>query len=211
MMREAVFSILTLLKFTFAAVQMPSHIWLFMTPMDCSTLGFPVLHHVSELTQTHVHWVCDAIQPSCFCCPLLLLPSVFPFIRVFSYESALHIRWPKHWSFSFSISPSSNEYSGLISFRIDWLDPFAIQGTLKSLLHHNLKGSILQHSAFFMVHLSHPYMATGKTIALTLWIFVIKVMSLVSNTLSRFVILPRSKHLLILWLHSPSALILEPK
>ena len=159
MMREAVFSILTLLKFTFAAVQMPSHIWLFMTPMDCSTLGFPVLHHVSELTQTHVHWVCDAIQPSCFCCPLLLLPSVFPFIRVFSYESALHIRWPKHWSFSFSISPSSNEYSGLISFRIDWLDILVVQLTLKSLLkHHNLKASILWHWTFFMVQLSHPYM-----------------------------------------------------
>ena len=158
MMREAVFSILTLLKFTFAAVQMPSHIWLFMTPMDCSTLGFPVLHHVSELTQTHVHWVCDAIQPSCFCCPLLLLPSVFPFIRVFSYESALHIRWPKHWSFSFSISPSSNEYSGLISFRIDWLDILVVQLTLKSLLkHHNLKASILWHSAFFTVQFSHSW------------------------------------------------------
>ena len=125
--------------------------------MDCSTLGFPVLHHVSELTQTHVHWVCDAIQPSCFWCPLLLLPSVFPFIRVFSYESALHIRWPKHWSFSFSISPSSNEYSGLISFRIDWLDILVVQPTLKSLLkHHNLKASILWHSAFFTVQFSHP-------------------------------------------------------
>ena len=140
----------------------------------------------------------------------LLLPSIFPIIRVFASESALCIRWPKHWSFSFSTS-HSKEYSGLISFRIDWLDPFAIQGTLKSLLHHNLKGSVLQHSAFFMVHLSHPYMATGKTIALTLWIFVFKVMSLLFNTLSRFVIHPRSKHLLILWLHSPSALILEPK
>ena len=142
--------------------------------------------------------------------PLFFLSSIFPSIRVFSNESFVCKRRPQYWSFSFSIIPSS-KYSGLISFRIDWLDPFAIQGTLKSLLHHNLKGSILQHSAFFMVHLSHPYMATGKTIALTLWIFVIKVMSLVFNTLSRFVILPRSKHLLILWLHSPSALILEPK
>ena len=123
----------------------------------------------------------------------LLLPSIFPIIRVFASESALCIRWPKHWSFSFSTT-HSKEYSGLISFRIDWLDPFAIQGTLKHLLHHNLKGLILQHSAFFMVHLSHPYMATGKTIALTIQIFVGKVMSLLFNMRSRLVIafLPRS-------------------
>ena len=120
------------------------------------------------------------------CCPLLLPPSIFPSIRVFPNESTLRIRWPKHWSFSFSISPS-NEYSGLISFRINWFDLLSVQGTFKSLLqHHNLKASILQHSAFFTVQLSHPYMTTGKTIALTLWTFVSKMMSLFFNTLSRF-------------------------
>ena len=134
------------------------------------------------------------------CHPLLLLPSIFPSIRVFSKESVLHIRWPKYWSFS--ISPS-NEYSGLISFRIDWLDLLPVQGTLKSLLqHHSSKSSILQHSAFFIVQLSHPYVTTGKTIALTSWTFVSKVISLLFNMLSRLVIafLPRSKCLLILWL-----------
>ena len=147
------------------------------------------------------------------CHPLLLLPLVFLSIGVFSSESALHIRWSKYWSFSFSISPSS-EYSGLISFRIDWLDLLAVQGTLNSLLqHHSSKASILQHSAFFMVQLSHPYMTTGKTIALTIWTFVGKVMSLLFNMLSRFVIafLLRSKHLLISRLQSQSVLILEPK
>ena len=147
------------------------------------------------------------------CRPLLLLPSVFPSISVFSNESALRIRWPKYWSFSFSISPS-NEYSGLISFRINWLDLLAVQGTLKSLLqHHSSKASILWYSTFFMVQLSHPYMTTGKTIALTMWTFVGKVMSLLFNMLSRLVIafLPRGKHLLISWLQSPSAVILEPK
>ena len=147
------------------------------------------------------------------CCPLLLLPSIFPSIRVFSSESVLHIRWPKYWSFSFSISPS-NEYSGLISFRIDWFDLLAVQSTLKNLLqHHSSKASVLQLSVFFMVQLSHPYTTTGKTIALTRWAFVGKVMFLLFNMLSRFVIafLPRSKCLLISWLHSPSALILEPK
>ena len=136
------------------------------------------------------------------CCPLLLLPPIPPSIRVFSNESALHIRWPKFWSFSFSISPS-NEYSGLISFRMDWLDFLAVQGTLKSLLqYHSSKASILRHSAFFTVQLSHPYMTTGKTIALTRRTFVAKVMSLFFNMLSRLVItfLPRSKHLLISWL-----------
>ena len=133
------------------------------------------------------------------CCPLLLLPSVFPRIRVFSNESGLHIRWPKYWSFSFSISPS-NEYSVLISFRMDYLDLLAVQGTLKSLLqYHSSKALILHHSAFFMDQLSHPYMTTGKTISLTRWTFVGKVMSLLFNMLSRLVITfhPRSKHLLI--------------
>ena len=145
------------------------------------------------------------------CHPLLLLPSIFPSIRVFSTESALHIRWPKYWSFSFNISPS-NEHPGLISFRMDWLDLLADQVTLKSLLQlHSSKESILQHSAFFIVQLSHPYTTTGKTIALTRWTFVGKVMSLLFNILSSFVItfLPRSKHLLISWLQSPSAVILE--
>ena len=144
------------------------------------------------------------------CCPLLLLPSIFLSIRVFSDESVLRIRWPKNWSFSFNIIPS-NEYSGLISFRMDWLDLLAVQGTLKSLLqHHSSKPSILQRSAFFTVQLSHPYMTTGKTIALT---FVGEVMSLLFNTLSRLVVtfLPRSKRLLISWLQSPSAVILRSK
>ena len=147
------------------------------------------------------------------CPPLLLLPKIFPSIKVFSNESVLRIRWPKYWSFSFSISPS-NEYSGLISFRIDWLDLLAVQGTLKSLLqHHSSKASILWHSAFFMIQLSHSSMTTGKTIALTIQTFVGKVMSLLFNTLSRFAIafFPRNKHLLISWLQSPSAVILEPK
>ena len=146
------------------------------------------------------------------CRPLLLLPSIFPRIRVFSNESALPIRWPNDWSFSFSISPS-NEHSGPVSFRMDWLDLLAVQGTLKSLLQqHNSKSSILQRSAFFIVQLSHPYMTTGKTVALTRWTFVGKLMSLLCNMLSRLVItfLPRSKRLLISWLQSPSAVILEP-
>ena len=147
------------------------------------------------------------------CCPLLLPPSIFPSIRVFSNESVLHIRWPKYWSFSFSINPS-NEYSGLISFRMDWLDLLSVQGTLQSLLqHHSSKASILRCSAFFIVQLSHPYMTTGKTIALTRWTFVGKVMYLLFNILSGLVItfLPRSKRLLISWLQSPSAVILELK
>ena len=146
------------------------------------------------------------------CHPLLLLPSIFPSIRVFSNESVFCIRWPKYWSFSFSISPS-NEYSGLISFRMDWLDLLAVHGTLKSLLqHHSSKASVLQCSAFFIVQLSHPYMTTGKTIALTRWTFAGKVISLLFNMLSRLVIAfpPRSKCLLISWLQSPSAVILEP-
>ena len=146
------------------------------------------------------------------CHPLLLLPLIPPSIRVFSNESVLRMRWPKYWSFSFSIS-SSKEHPGLISFRMDWLDLLAVQGTLKSLLqHHSSKASILRGSAFFTVQLSHPYMTTGKTIALTRWTLVSKVTSLLLNILSRLVItfLPRSKHLLISWLQSPSAVILEP-
>ena len=145
--------------------------------------------------------------------PLLFLPSIFPCIRVFSNESVLGNRWPKYWNFSLSISPS-NEYSGLISFRIDWFDLLAIRGTLKSLpQHHSSKAPIIWCSAFFIVKLSHPYMTAGKTIALTRQTFVAKVMSLLFHTLSRLVItfLPRSKHLLISWLQSPSAVILEPK
>ena len=146
------------------------------------------------------------------CRPLLLLPPILPSIRVFSNESTLCMRWPKYWSFSFSISPS-NENPGLISFRMDWLDLPAVQGTLKSFLqHHSSKASIFQHSTFFTAQLSHPYMTTGKTIALTRWTFFGKVMSLPFNMLSRLVItfLPRSKRLLISWLQSPSAVILEP-
>ena len=147
----------------------------------------------------------ELVMPSThliLCHPLLLLPSIFPSIRVFSSESVFHIRWPEYWSFSFSISPSS-EYSGLISFRMDWLDLLTVQRTLRSLLQdHSSKASVLQHSAFFMVQLVHPYMTTGKTIVFTLWTFIGWVMSLLFNMLSRFVIafLPRSKHLLISWL-----------
>ena len=147
------------------------------------------------------------------CCPLVLLPSIFPSIRLFSNESALRMRWPKYWSFSFNISPS-NEHPGLVSFRMDWLDLLAVQGTLKSLLqHHDSKASILWHSAFSIVQHSHPYMTTGKTIDLTRQTFVGKVMSQCFNMLSRLVItfLPRSKRLLISWLQSTSAVILEPK
>ena len=146
------------------------------------------------------------------CHPLLLLPSIFPSIRVFSNESALRIRWPKYWSFKFNISPSS-EHPGLISFRMNWLDLLTVQGTLKILQHHSSKASIFRCSAFFMVQLSHPNMTTGKTIALTRWTFVDKVMSLLFNMLSRLVItfLSSSKCLLISWLQSPSAVILEPQ
>ena len=177
-------------------------------PMSHSTPGLPVHHQLQELTQTHVHWVGEAIQPSHPLSPLLLLPSIFPSIRVFSNESTLHMRWPKYRSFSFSISPSNE----LISFRMDWLDLLAVQGTLKSLLqHHSSKASILGCSAFFIVQLSHPYLTNGKTIALTRQTFVDKVMSRLFNMLSRLVItfLPRSKCLLILWLQSQSAGIFE--
>ena len=157
----------------------------------------------------------ELVKPSnhfILCRHLLLLPSIFPSIRVFSSEFILCISWPKYWSFSFSISPS-NEYSGLISFRMDWLHRLAVQGTLKSFLqHHSSKASIILPSAFLIVQLSHPYMTTGKTTALTRWTFVGKVMSLLFNMLSRLIItfLPRSKRLLISWLQSPSAVILEP-
>ena len=165
--------------------------------MDCSMPDILVHHQLLELAQTHVHWVGDAIQPLHPCHPLCLPPSIFPRIRVYSSQSVFRIRWPKYWSFSFSISPS-NEYSGLISFRIDWYDFLAVQWTLKSLLqHHSSKASILWCSAFLIVPLSHPYMTTGKTIALTGWTFVSKVISLLFNMLSMLVIdfLLKSKHL----------------
>ena len=174
--------------------------------------GLPVHHQLPESTQTHV---IESVMPSnhlILCHPLLLLPSIFPSIRVFSNDSALRVRWPKYWSFSFNISPSK-EHPGLISFRMDCLDLLAVQGTLKSLLqYHSSKASILQCSAFFRVQLSHSYITTGKTIALTRRTSVGKVMSLLFNMLSRLVItfLPRSKRLLISWLQSPSAVILEP-
>ena len=156
-------------------------------PVIHSTPGFPVHRQLLKSTQTHVHRVGDAIQPSHLCHPLLLLPSIFPSIRVFSSESILYIRWPKCWSFSIS---TSNEYSGLISFRMDWLDLLAVPGTLKSLLqYHSSKASVLRCSAFFTVQLSHPYMTTGKTIVLTSCTFVGKVMSLLFNMLSRLVII----------------------
>ena len=180
--------------------------------MDYSTPFFLVHHQLPELTQTHAHvWVMLSNHLT-LCRPLLLPPSIPPSIRVFSNESTLPIRWPKYWSFSFSIS-FSNEYSGLTSFRVDWFILLVVQGTLKSLLHHHSsKASILQHSAFFMVQLSHPYMTTGKNISFTRWTFG-KVMSLLFNMLSRLVIafLTRRKSLLISWLQSPSAVILETK
>ena len=181
--------------------------------MDCSTPGFPVLHYFPELLKLMSIESEMPFNHLILCHPLLLLPSIFPSIRVFSNGLAFCIRCSKYWSFIFSIIPS-NECSGLISFMIYWFDVLAVQGTLKNLLqHHTSKASILQHPAFFIVQLSHLYMITGKTIALTIWTFVGKVMSLLFNMLSRFVIafLPRSKRLLISWLQSPSAVILGPK
>ena len=181
--------------------------------MNHSMPGLPVHHQLLGSTQTHVHWAGDAIQPSHLRCPLLLLPWILPSIRVFSNESALCIRWPKYWSFSFNISPS-NEHPGLISFRIDWVALLAVQGTCKSLLQpHSSKASTLQHSAFFIVQFSHSYMTTGKTIDLNRWTFVDKVMSLLFNMLSRLVItfLPRSKRFLISWLESPSKWFWSPE
>jgi len=185
------------------SVQSLSCVWLFVTPITNSWSLLILMSAGSVMPSNHL----------IFCHPLLLLPLIFPRIRVFSNESVLCIRWPEYWSFSFNISPS-NEYSGLISIRMDWLDLLAVQGTLKSLLQHqSSKASILWHSAFFIVQLSHPYMTTGKIIVLTRWTFVGKVMSLLFNILSRLVItfLPRSKRLLISWLQSPSAVILEPQ
>ena len=196
-----------------SSLQSLSHVQLFVTPWTtASQASLFITNSQSLLKLISI----KSVMPSnhlILCRPLLLLPSIFPSIRFFSNESVLCIRWPKYWSFSFSISPS-NEYSGLISFRMNWLDLLAVQEILRSLLqHHSSKASILRHSPFFMVQLSHPYMTTGKTIALTRWTFVGKVMSLLFNKLSRLVIvfLPRSKHLLISWLQSPSAVILELK
>ena len=192
-------------------VQLLSHVWLFETPWTTAhqaSLSFTISWSLLKLMSI------ELVMPSnhlILCRPLLLPPSIFPSIRVFSNESVLRIRWPKNWNFS--IHPST-EYSGLISFRIDWLDLLVVQGSLKSLLqHHSSKATILWRSAFFMVQLSGPYMITGKTIALTRWTFVGKVISPLCYTLSRFVIafLPRSKRLLISWLQSPSAVILEPR
>ena len=182
-------------------------------PVDCSSLGSPILHCLSEFDQTHVHQVGNAIQSSHALSSPLLLPLISPSIRIFSSESTLCIRWPKYWSFSLSIS-LSNEYSGLISFRIDWFDLLAVQGTFSSLLqHHSSKASILWCSVFFMVQLSHPYMTPGEAMTLTIWTFVGRMMSLLFSTLFRFAIafLPRSKHLLNSWLQSLSTVILEPK
>ena len=194
---------------TISSVQSLSCVWLFATPWIAARQAS------LSITKSRVHSNSRPWMPSSHLIlgrPLLLLPSIPPSIRVFSNESTLRMRWPKYWSFSFSII-SSEEIPGLISFKMDQLDLLAVQGTLKSLLqHHSSKASILQHSAFFVVQLSHPYMTTGKTIALTRWTFVGKVMSLLFNMLSRLVItfLPRSKRLLMSWLQSPSAVILEP-
>ena len=200
-------------KFQFSSVQLLSCVWLFVTPWTAARQAYLSTTNSQDLPKL---MSIQSVMPSnhlILCHPLLLLPPIPPSIRVFSNESALCIRWPKYWSFSFSISPS-NEHPGLISFRMDWLDLLAVQGTLKSLLqHHSSKASILQYSAFFIVQLSHPHMTTGKTIALTRRTFVGKVMSLLLNMLSRLVItfLPRSKCLLISWLQSPSAVILDPQ
>ena len=198
----------TLLNSQFSSVQSLSRFIFFVTSWTAACqASLSITNSQSLLKLMSI----ESVAPSnhlFLCHPLLLLPSIFPSIRIFSNESALCIRWAKHWSFSFNISPSS-EHSGLISFRMDWLDLLAVQGTLKSLLqHHSSKASIPRCSAFFIVQLSHLYMTTGKTIALTRWTFVGKVMSLLFNMLSRF--LPRSKDLFISWLQSPSAVILEP-
>ena len=197
----------------FSSVQLLSRVWLFATPwIAARQASLSITNSWSSPKLMSI----KSVMPSShliLCRPLLLLPPIPPSIRVFSNESTLHMRWPKYWSFSFSISPFK-EHPGLISFRMDWLDLFAVQGTLKSLLqHHSSKASILQRSALFIVQLSHPYLTTGKTIALTRGTFVGKVMSLLFNMLSRLVItfLPRSKHLLISWLQSPSTVNLEPQ
>ena len=197
----------------FSSVQLLSRVQLFTTPW---TAAFQASLSITNSWSLRKLMSIESVMPSnhlILCWTLLLTPSVFPSIRVFSNESALHIRWPKYQSLNFNINPS-NEHSGLISFRVDWLDLLAVQGTLKSLLqHHSSKATILWRSAFFIVQLSHPYMTTGKTIALIRWTIVGKVRSVLFNKLSRLVIafLLRSKHLLISWLQSPSAVILEPK
>ena len=176
------------MEFQFSSIQSPSDVWHFATPQTVARQAS--LSNTSSWSLLKLMSIESVMSPNhlILCHPLLLLPSIFPSVRVFSNESALRIRWPKYWSFSFSIS-LSNEYSGLISFRIDWFDLLAVQGTLNSLFQHQIsKASILQHSAFFIVQLSHPYMTTGKTIALTRWTFVGKVMSLLFNMLSRLVI-----------------------
>ena len=196
----------------FSSVQSLSCVRLFATPWIAAPQVSLSITNSRSLPKS---MSIESVMPSNYlilCRPLLLLPTILPSIRVFSNESTLRMRWPKYWSLSFNISPS-NEHPGLISLKMDWLDLLAVQGTLKSLLqHHSSKASILQHSAFFTVQLSHPYMTTGKNIALTRWTFVGKVMPLLLNMLSRMVItlLPRSKLLLISWLQSPSAVILEP-
>ena len=196
----------------FSSVQSLSHVRLFATPWTTAHQAFLSITNSQSLPKL---MSIKSVIPSnhlILCHLLFLLPSIFPSIRIFSNESALRMRWPKYWSFSFSIIPSK-EHQALISFRMDWLDLLVVQGTLKSLLqHHSSKASILQRSAFFIVQLSHPYITTGKTIALTRWAFVGKVMSLLFHMLSRLVItfLPRSKHLWISWLQSPFAVILEP-
>ena len=195
------------------SVQSLSHVRLFATPWTAACQASLSITNSQSLPKLMSIELAMPSNHLILCRPLLLLPSIFPSIRAFSSESVLRIRWPKYWSFSFSISPS-NKYSGLIPFRMDCLDLLTVQGTLKSLLqHHSSKTSVLRCSAFFIVQLSHPYMTTGKTIALSRWTFVSKAMSLLFNMLSRLVItfLPRSKHLLISWLQSPSAMILEPK
>ena len=202
----------TLLDGMLSSVQSLSRVQLFVTPWIAARQASLSITNARSLLKL---MPIESVMPSShliLCRPLLLQPPIPPSIRVFSNESTLRMRWTKYWSFSFSISPS-NEHPGLISFRMDWLDLLAVQGTLKSLLqHHNSKASIFRHSAFFTVQLSHPYMTTGKTIALTRRTFVGKVMSLLFNMLSKLVItfLPRSKRLLISWLPSPSAVILEP-
>ena len=207
--RQQKCNILSFETFQISSVQLLSCVRLFATPW---TTARQASRSITDSWSLLKLMSIESVMPSnhlIICCPLLFPHSIFPNIRVFSNESVLCIRWPSYWSFSFSISPST-EYSGLISFRMDWLDLFAVQGTHKSLLqHHSSKASILQCSAFFIVQLLHPYMTTGKTIALTRWTFVGKVMSLLFKMLSRLLIafLPRSKCLLISWLESPSAVI----
>ena len=197
----------------FSSVQSLTRVCFFATPWTAACQAFLSITNSQSLPKLMSIELVMPTNHIILCRRLLLLPSIFPTIRVFSNESALCNRWPKYWSFIFNVSPS-NEHPGLISFRMDWLDHFAVQGTLKSLLqHHSSKASILQHSAFFILQLSHPYMTTGKTLALTRWTFVDKVISLLFNMLSFLVItfLPRSKYLLISWLQSPSAVILKPQ